>query len=78
MEGVNSEDVSRIVDSDVDVVGEGGGSKTVSGWQISDFVALGGAFSSCIILVDLWEMVGLSLGTFDGAGDILVIWYEVI
>ena len=61
--------VGGIVDSDIDVVREGGESKPVSGWQISDFVALGGEFSSCIVLPDLWASFSLLVGTFDGAGE---------
>ena len=58
-----------IVDSDNDIFGDSGGSKAVPGWHTSDFVALGGALSSCIILAGIWVAVGLLVGTFDRAGE---------
>jgi len=45
------------------------GSKDVPGWQLSDFIMLGGAFSSCIVLSTLWTVVGLIVGVFNNRGD---------
>jgi len=45
------------------------GSKDVPGWQLSDFIMLGGAFSSCIVLSTLWAVVGLILGVYTNRGD---------
>jgi len=41
------------------------GAKDVPGWQLSDFIMLGGVFSSCIVLASLWSLVGIALGIFE-------------
>ena len=41
------------------------GAKEVPGWQLSDFILLGGAFSSCIVLSLIWTVVGIYTGIFD-------------
>ena len=41
------------------------GAKDVPGWQLSDFIMLGGAFSSCIVLACLWSLVGIAIDIFD-------------
>lgn len=41
------------------------GAKDVPGWQLNDFIMLGGAFSSCISLACLWSVVGIAIGTFN-------------
>lgn len=45
------------------------GSKDVPGWQTTDIVALGGAFSSGIVLAGLWAAVGLGAGLFNERSD---------
>lgn len=41
------------------------GAKDVPGWQLSDLIMLGGAFSSCIILSLIWSVVGIYTGVFE-------------
>ena len=41
------------------------GAKDMPGWQLSDFIMLGGAFSSCIVLSILWTFVGIFTGIFE-------------
>ena len=41
------------------------GAKDVPGWQLSDFIMLGGAFSSCIVLSIVWTIAGISTGIFE-------------
>ena len=41
------------------------GAKEVPGWQMSDFIMLGGAFSSCIVLSGTWSLFGVLTGIFD-------------
>jgi hypothetical protein len=41
------------------------GAKDVPGWQMSDFIMLGGAFSSCIILSLIWVLIGTLTGIFE-------------
>ena len=41
------------------------GAKDVPGWQLSDFIMLGGAFSSCIVLASIWCLIGIALGIFE-------------
>ena len=40
------------------------GAKSVPGWQLSDWIMLAGAFSSCMVLGLLWTAVGLAMGLF--------------
>ena len=41
------------------------GAKDVPGWQMSDIIMLGGAFSSCIVLSLLWGLIGTLTGIFE-------------
>ncbi len=41
------------------------GVKDIPGWHISDFIMLGGAFSSCIVLSITWTIVGIYTGIFE-------------
>lgn len=45
------------------------GVKQVPGWQISDFIMLGGAFSSCIVLSILWTIVGVYITELFGIDE---------
>lgn len=45
------------------------GAKQVPGWQISDFIMLGGAFSSCIVLSILWTIVGVYITDLFGIDE---------
>jgi len=41
------------------------GSKDIPGWELNDFIMLGGAFSSSIVLSALWALIGLYMGIFN-------------
>ena len=41
------------------------GAKDVPGWQLSDLILLGGAFSSCVVLSFIWTVVGVYTGIFE-------------
>ncbi len=45
------------------------GAKDMPGWQLTDFIMLGGAFSSCIVLSLLWSVVGIWTGIFNYDDD---------
>ncbi len=51
------------------------GAKDMPGWQLTDFIMLGGAFSSCIILSLLWSVVGIwtEIFNYDTANN-EIIW----